>query len=217
MLLTDDLTTPASAESIAQSAVFEQIALGLEMHGYVVLENGLPETLQTELLNDLGRVPTADFEPAGVGRGQQWQRNLQTRRDKIAWIEGASDSTRLWLKWTDDLRCYLNRRLYLGLFSFESHYAIYHPGDFYQTHVDAFRGSSNRTLSLVTYLNRDWQLDWGGQLRLYNDSATEAVQTVSPQLGTLVVFLSEDFPHEVLPATQTRYSVAGWFRLKGAQ
>ena len=36
---------------------------------------------------------------------------------------------------------------------------------------------------------------------------------VLPEFATLVVFLSEDFPHEVLPATRDRYSVTGWFRL----
>jgi hypothetical protein len=30
--------------------------------------------------------------------------------------------------------------------------------------------------------------------------------------GTLVVFLSDRFPHEVLPARRERLSLAGWFR-----
>jgi SM-20-related protein len=34
-----------------------------------------------------------------------------------------------------------------------------------------------------------------------------------PQGGTLAVFLSEEFPHEVLAANRTRYSIAGWFRV----
>jgi len=29
----------------------------------------------------------------------------------------------------------------------------------------------------------------------------------------LVVFLSEEFPHEVLKAKRSRFSVAGWFRV----
>jgi SM-20-related protein len=37
---------------------------------------------------------------------------------------------------------------------------------------------------------------------------------VAPECGKLVIFLSEDFPHEVLPATQLRQSIAGWFRIK---
>ena len=37
--------------------------------------------------------------------------------------------------------------------------------------------------------------------------------TVTPNFGTIVVFLSEEFPHEVLPALRDRYAIAGWFRL----
>jgi SM-20-related protein len=36
---------------------------------------------------------------------------------------------------------------------------------------------------------------------------------VIPNVGTVVVFLSEEFPHEVLPALRDRYAIAGWFRL----
>jgi SM-20-related protein len=36
---------------------------------------------------------------------------------------------------------------------------------------------------------------------------------VTPLMGTLVLFLSEDFPHEVLPATRDRYAIAGWYRI----
>jgi SM-20-related protein len=39
------------------------------------------------------------------------------------------------------------------------------------------------------------------------------IEKVVPQMGTLVVFLSERFPHEVLPAHADRYSIAGWFRV----
>ncbi|HDX9011350.1 TPA: 2OG-Fe(II) oxygenase, partial [Aeromonas dhakensis] len=39
---------------------------------------------------------------------------------------------------------------------------------------------------------------------------------VSPRGGRLVLFLSEEFPHEVLPANQERYSIAGWFRVNGS-
>ncbi|WP_335340025.1 2OG-Fe(II) oxygenase [Sedimenticola selenatireducens] len=36
------------------------------------------------------------------------------------------------------------------------------------------------------------------------------------QAGELAVFLSEEFPHEVLAADRDRYSVAGWFRVNGS-
>jgi len=39
----------------------------------------------------------------------------------------------------------------------------------------------------------------------------ETFVDVEPRLGTLVVFLSELFPHEVLPSNRDRLSLTGWF------
>ncbi|GAA4896519.1 2OG-Fe(II) oxygenase [Ferrimonas pelagia] len=160
------------------------------------------------------------FRNAAIGRGVQSQVNTGVRRDEIAWIEAQSHTARLWLEWAERLRLHLNRHLYLGLFSFESHFARYQPGQFYQTHLDAFRGRSNRVVTLLTYLNHDWLKQHGGELLIYPDNRSESpvalgvsVASVLPALGTLVVFLSDRFPHEVLPATRPRLSVAGWFRL----
>ena len=36
-----------------------------------------------------------------------------------------------------------------------------------------------------------------------------------PEGGSLVVFLSAELPHEVLPASRERMSIAGWFRRRG--
>ena len=62
------------------------------------------------------------------------------RRDEICWIDGSTAAGAAWLQWTAELMQLLNRRLFLGLFSFESHYAHYRAGDFYKVHLDAFRG-----------------------------------------------------------------------------
>ncbi|MDH5172415.1 MAG: 2OG-Fe(II) oxygenase, partial [Gammaproteobacteria bacterium] len=39
---------------------------------------------------------------------------------------------------------------------------------------------------------------------------------VTPALGTVAVFLSEDFEHEVLPARRDRFSIAGWYRVNSS-
>lgn len=39
----------------------------------------------------------------------------------------------------------------------------------------------------------------------------ERVYDVLPQAGTLMVFMSAQWPHEVLPATRDRLSITGWF------
>ncbi len=110
----------------------------------------------------------------------------------------------------------MNRRLLLGLFAFESHLARYQAGDFYKKHRDALRGKSNRKVSLIVYLNRNWQPLDGGELVLYSADGESELVRVLPQLGTAVAFLSEEFPHEVLPAARERRSIAGWFRVNSS-
>lgn len=194
---------------------FDPIAEGLATTGYVVLENALPPSV-SECLLQLQERNAPQFYTAGIGRGQLQNQNPALRRDKIAWIEEDDAIAAPWVDWTQQLRLYLNRHLFLGLFSFESHLAIYEAGDFYKTHVDAFRGRSNRRVSLVAYLNRDWQAGQGGELVFYHPQTKVELQRVVPEFGTVVLFLSEEFPHEVLPATRPRWSVAGWFRVNAA-
>ena len=51
---------------------------------------------------------------------------------------------------------------------------------------------------------------------LYEPEGGRVLERVCPAAGTMVIFLSEEFPHEVLPATQDRYSIAGWFRINSS-
>ena len=51
----------------------------------------------------------------------------------------------------------------------------------------------------------------GGELALY-DEHDQLIDKFLPTAGSLVLFESERFPHQVLPAIDTRYSIAGWFR-----
>ncbi|KAA9131052.1 2OG-Fe(II) oxygenase [Marinihelvus fidelis] len=161
----------------------------------------------------LEQVDGGEFHAATVGRGDDQQRNRFVRRDAIHWLDEHAPALAPWREWTEALRVHLNRRLFLGLFSFESQLAHYRPGDFYRTHLDAFRGEASRVVSLVTYLNPDWQAGDGGELVLHTDLG--AIH-VPPAYRTVVLFLSEEMPHEVLPAARDRFSVAGWFRLNGS-
>tara|TARA_R110002110_G_scaffold322294_1_gene534689 strand:- start:90 stop:755 length:666 start_codon:yes stop_codon:yes gene_type:complete len=196
----------------ADQAVFESIASGLEERGVVILPGVVPLDITSSLQQEFSRLGAPAFKRAGIGRGQAQSVNGFVRRDRIHWIDESSQYSSVWLDWADALRLYLNRRLFLGLFSFESHFAVYEPGAFYKRHIDAFRGEANRVLSVVVYLNQGWAPDQGGELVIYEDDGDHSVK-VTPEMGTLVVFLSEEFPHEVLPATRSRYSVAGWYRL----
>lgn len=191
--------------------LFERIAEDLRVKGYSINPGALPARLTDALLAHLVQMDDARFNPAGIGRELRHMQNRFVRNDEICWITGGSAAGRDWLAWTAGLQALLNRHLLLGLFSFESHFARYAPGAYYKRHLDAFRGETNRVLSVVAYLNTGWSADDGGELVLYCDAADRAGLRVSPIAGTVVVFLSEDLPHEVLPARRDRYSIAGWY------
>ena len=196
-----------------QHDLFEAISTDIREKGFSIKPSALPEGLANALWTHVQSMSMDRFDSAGIGRDKEHMLNRFVRTDEICWITGESDAGRQWLQWTDELQQYLNRRLLLGLFSFESHFAHYAPGDFYKRHYDAFKGESNRILSLVIYLNPGWQPDDGGELVIYTDNPEHESVQVTPAFATLVAFLSEDFPHEVLPAKRDRYSIAGWYRL----
>ena len=199
---------PADLESL-----FDQIADALAGPGFIVVDQPLPESLINGLIRSL-KAQQAALTPAGVGRQGDYQRNQNIRGDAIQWLEPGDSAVTEFLCWMDTLRLAINQRLFLGLFDYEAHYAVYAPGAFYQKHCDAFKGNPGRKLSTVLYLNQKWDLMAGGELVLYDEAGTSPLIKVAPECGKLVIFLSEDFPHEVLPATQLRQSIAGWFRIK---
>jgi len=66
----------------------------------------------------------------------------------------------------------------------------------------------------VAYLNPDWQEGDGGALRMHFDDGSQL--DIPPLAGSLVVFLSDRFPHEVLVTQTDRLSLTGWFRRRPA-
>lgn len=211
-----------SGSSDCDDPVFTQIAADLAERSFSVIPNALPPSLSASLFQQIQALSPAQFDPAGVGRDHAHTLNQFVRRDSIRWISGQTEAERAWLQWSERLRHSLNQQLFLGLFSFESHFAHYSPGDFYKKHLDAFKTdafkthalnrTTNRMLSVVAYFNPGWLPDDGGELLIYNAAGTETQLQVIPAYATLAVFLSEDVPHEVLPARRDRYSIAGWFR-----
>lgn len=156
---------------------------------------------------------TAAMERAGVGRGTGFTRDRSVRRDRIAWMNGETPEQQQLFRFLEEVRVGLNRRLFLGLQRFEAHYASYQSGDFYRRHLDSFRGRASRVVSLVLYLNDAWDSGDGGELQVFKrESPDDVCARVSPESGRVVIFLSEEVPHEVLPARRTRHSIACWFR-----
>lgn len=187
----------------------DEILRQLTEKGYAVVDAFLSAAEVTALLAEFPET----LSPAAVGRGEQRATHLTIRSDSIAWLEPQSGpAVQNYFAKIEQLRMACNRQLYLGLSYFECHFALYQPGQFYQTHLDAFKGKSSRRVSVVSYLNEDWQAQDAGQLCIY-DIDEQLLAAVQPNAGTTVIFLSDEFPHEVKPSLRTRKSITGWLRV----
>ncbi len=177
------------------------------------MHNLLPQPVLQALLDGITALSQEDFKAAAIGRLQEQQVIESIRRDKICWLNESMDFTQDYFAWSEQLRLAVNRYLYLGLFDQEAMLAYYAPGAFYKRHLDAFRGQTNRRLTSILYLNPDWQPSHGGELLMYQGDETEPFQVVEPRFGTMVIFLSELFPHEVSLSHHDRYSLTSWYRI----
>ncbi len=190
--------------------LYSKITDALVENGYIIIENALEKQLYSKLLNSAKE--EQNFKSAGISGGGDFHLDNQKRRDKIHWLNDEDDAQKEFLIFAKQLREYLNRSLYLGLRYYESHFAIYDKGDFYETHLDAFKNSKNRVITTVYYLNDEWCDKDAGELIIYNEKGKQIAKAI-PKGNTLVVFMSEKFPHEVLRVNKKRYSIAGWFRV----
>ncbi len=84
-------------------------------------------------------------------------------------------------------------------------------GTHYVRHVDNHH-KDGRCITVVYYLNRDWdEKQHGGMLKLY-PQLVPRVATIEPKIDRLLLFWSDDRnPHEVLPAFRKRYAITVWY------
>jgi SM-20-related protein len=201
---------PTDAQDLPLSNIVDDLA----EQGWSLQPLFAPTALTLELAEECRRrAARGALIPAGVGKAQEVREGI--RGDRIEWLDpGQSAACDRYLALLDELRLTLNRGLFLGLEDYESHFALYPPGAFYQKHLDRFRDDDRRAVSVVLYLNPDWQPEHGGALRLY--LADGSTRDIAPRAGSLVAFLSAEMLHEVLPTTRERLSLTGWFRRRGA-
>jgi SM-20-related protein len=190
--------------------LFLEIIDALVDNGYCIV----PNALNPELCHSLKITAKTqrDYKYAGISKSSSKHLDSRRRRDKISWLTEDRASQSHYLDFMRKLQEQLNHQLYLGINYYESHFAIYEKGAFYEKHIDAFKGEKNRVITTVYYLNDVWDEKDGGELIMYNEE-NKYIDTIMPLANTLVIFLSEKFPHEVLPANKPRLSIAGWFRI----
>ncbi|HCZ9273676.1 TPA: 2OG-Fe(II) oxygenase [Vibrio alginolyticus] len=185
----------------------------LATHGYYIWDDFLSEQEVAQLRDCI----PSNWKKARIGRNDDVTRIESTRSDKIQWLSpNMGHAVTSYLDKMEEIRQEVNRHLFLGLFEYEAHFAKYEEGDFYQKHLDCFKGNENRRLTTVFYMNESWTEKDAGELVVY-DLNDNKIATIPPQSGRLLLFLSEQFPHEVLPTNAERFSIAGWFRINGVR
>eukprot|EP00537_Pseudo-nitzschia_pungens_P013968 CAMPEP_0172383670 /NCGR_PEP_ID=MMETSP1061-20121228/1527_1 /TAXON_ID=37318 /ORGANISM="Pseudo-nitzschia pungens, Strain cf. pungens" /LENGTH=376 /DNA_ID=CAMNT_0013111995 /DNA_START=81 /DNA_END=1211 /DNA_ORIENTATION=- len=212
----------------------------LKSQGYVVVENFLPPDSEWKdaLRNDVLQLRQNNkFKIARIGQDSTNALNQEIRvaetcflaRDKPELRDVPNAERERLYDVLDALREDLEgimmggagSKLDAGLAEFL--YAYYPEGGFYRRHRDAIPGSASvlREYSLLLYLNEDsYDPDKdGGQLRIHMDSGGDFLpageaplfQDVDARGGTLVLFESDKFPHEVLDTSRERFAVVGWY------
>lgn len=182
---------------------------------YFVSDDVITKDLAYALLDEaISALVLGDFQSASIGKGITKQEDQSIRGDSTLWWKDnpESEAQAEYFSFMKKLMNALNPVFYLGLRNVEAHFARYDVGAFYKKHVDQHKGVGLRRLSTILYLT-DFEDGDGGELVLYDHiNQDKEVARITPKLGRLVLFLSEDFPHEVLAPHKPRLSVTGWLR-----
>lgn len=195
---------------MSSTSDFSVAADALAVDGWCMLPNLLDDA-QTGMLaaECLAMHDAHQLLPARTGASRT---TSTLRGDSTHWFASGAMTVpqQLFTDRMDALRLTLGHELMLSLVDCESHYAMYRPGARYARHLDRLRDNDARVISAVFYLNRNWSEADGGALRLYLGDGSH--RDIYPHAGSLLLFLSGRFEHEVLPATRDRMSIASWMR-----
>lgn len=196
-------------------AQLDAIIHALTTDRYFVSDTLISKDLTYALLDEASSaLLQGQFQEAGIGKGLTQKRDDSIRGDSTLWWSDRpqSEAQIEYLQFMQQLMDALNPIFYLGARRFEGHFARYETGAFYKKHVDQHQGVGARRLSTILYLS-DFEAQDGGELVLYDQvDQDREIARVTPKLGRLVLFISADFPHEVLPTYKSRLSVTGWLR-----
>ncbi len=194
----------------------DHIASEIYANSFVVIDNFIDEDFRKDLLKEqIDLVEAGKFRLAAVGAGAKKQVKTEIRNDQVLWMDEENLSLNQQKYWdlVDAIRKKINQQCFLGLKSFEGHFARYPVGSYYKRHLDQFEQVRYRIVSVILYLNEGWTENDEGALRMYlPEDGKEIVHDILPVGGRLVVFLSGEIPHEVLPTKKERISITGWLK-----
>ena len=175
---------------------------------YVIIDDFIDNNLYKEIKNFLFENIDV-FDKAGIGSLNQHTIKKNIRGDKTYWLNKDRDKvlSGFW-NLLEETKSTLNRYCYLSLSGQEFHLAHYPSGGYYKRHLDQFEGRNNRMISMIIYLNDNWETENGGQLEILDKN--KKLQLIAPIAKRCVLFKSDKVPHAVLKSFKDRYSLTGW-------
>lgn len=183
----------------------------LAQSDYAVIENFIDPELSNQLRNYIiGQIEEDALRLAGIGTVSNYQKDKSIRGDRIKWLskDDPRSAVQAYYQQIQELSTLLRETCFIPISDFEFHLAHYPIGTHYERHLDQFNNRSNRTISIVTYLNKNWKNGDGGEIVLYPKSDDKIV--IPPKIGTTVIFRSDILEHEVKTTNTDRYSITGW-------
>ncbi|MEZ4951080.1 MAG: 2OG-Fe(II) oxygenase [Saprospiraceae bacterium] len=157
--------------------MLDSLVDSLAENSYAVVDNFLSAS-EVEILRKhlLENYHSGEFKLAGIGNAANYNKDTTIRGDQIFWLdpETVSEDMQFFFDRINATISYLNRTCFLALQEYEFHFACYQPGSFFKRHLDAFKSDDSRKISIVVYLNEDWNEMDGGNIRLYLDDETGA-------------------------------------------
>lgn len=194
--------------SFTSSWNLNQILDDLNEFGFALIDDVYSAEYAESLVQECS-THLAEFRAAGVQNGVV----SHIRSDHILWIDGQLPIAQQHIQALEEFSQALNQAFYLGIKEVEAHFACYNAGEFYALHRDNPQQKNDRMISTVFYLHKDWQEDWGGQLRLQDKNGQWHI--IQPLPNRLAIFQS-DLLHEVLLLKQQRLSITAWLRSGGS-
>ena len=181
----------------------------LSENDYVVVDDFISDEMFNGIMGFFQEMESADkLKKAGIGTQQDYQVKAEIRGDFIYWLDEDRDlALKTFFELKDELIQSLKRFCYLSLSGSEFHIAKYPAGSYYHRHLDQFNERTNRQITVLIYLNKDWKPGNGGELVIYKEDQEILVEPVAKRL---LLFKSDVIEHEVLTTQVPRYSLTGW-------
>ncbi|MDR9417643.1 2OG-Fe(II) oxygenase [Gracilimonas sp.] len=176
---------------------------------YVIVDDFISEELFSLIMEFFHQKEVSnELKKAGIGTQKDFQVKAEIRGDFIYWLDKDRDTALSpFFQLMDELTQKLKQFCYLSLSGSEFHIAKYPVGSYYNRHLDQFSESTNRQITVLIYLNKNWQKGDGGELVIYKDGQEIMVEPVAKRL---LLFKSAVIEHEVLTTNIPRYSLTGW-------